>query len=298
MTSRTVTSLLLGFSMVAASPLAILAQQAAAPQPTGAIPQAADANAQPASALPQANVPQPAENAPAQPQQAVFVVPAGTKIPLSLRSSISTKTAMPGDAVYLTSEFPVIVGARVVIPAGVFIQGYVDGLQRPGKVKGRAQLMMHFVSMVFPNGVVIALPGAVDKIPGKTGAEVKDREGLIQESSTKASDVKTVSETTLTGAGVGGLVGIASGSPGMAVGIGAGAGAAAGVVEMMFKHGNEDIVFPEGSTVVMVMQRPLEVQEQQLAGMGNLTGYDGPAMSPINAAQMPLPKPKTQAQTN
>ena len=65
----------------------------------------------------------------------------------------------------------------------------------------------------------------------------------------------------------------------------------------MFKHG-DDIVFAEGSSVVMVMQRPLEVQEQQLAGMRNLTGYDGPEMTPVNAEQLPLPKPKPQPQTN
>jgi type IV secretion system protein VirB10 len=183
-----------------------------------------------------------------------------------------------------------------VIPAGVFVQGYVDGLKRGGNVKGRAELMMHFVSMAFPNGVVIALPGAVDNVPGTNGAEVKDKEGLIQQSSNKADDAKTIAGTTLTGAGVGGLAGYASGSPGLATGVGAGAGAAVGLVVTMFKHG-EDIVFPAGSSVIMVMQRPLQVQEQQLRGMGSLTGYDGPQMSPVNAEQLPMPKPKPQSQT-
>jgi len=285
MAFRTVTSLLIGFSLAAAGPLTALAQQAAP-----ASPEAATAGAQPVN-------PQPALAAALPPTQATFVVPAGTKIPLQLRTALSTKTAKPGDAVYLATTFPVIVGSRVVIPAGVFVQGYVDGLQRGGKVKGQAQLMMHFVSMAFPNGVVIALPGAVDKVPGTNGAEVKDKEGLITQSSNKAGDAKTIAGTTITGAGLGGLGGFASGSPGLGTGIGAGAGAAAGILITMFKHG-DDIVFPEGSSVVMVMQRPLEVQEQQLAGMSNLTGYDGPEMTPVNAEQLPLPKPKPQPQTN
>ena len=285
MTLRTVTSLLLGFSLAAAGPLTAQAQQAAP-----ASPEAAAAGAQPVN--PQ---PDPAAAVPAN--QTTFVVAAGTKIPLELRTAISTKTAKPGDAVYLSTTFPVIVGGRVVIPAGVFVQGYVDGLQRGGKVKGRAQLMMHFVSMAFPNGVVISLPGAVDKVPGTNGAEVKDKEGLIEQSSNKAGDAKTIAGTTITGAGLGGLGGYASGSPGLGTGIGAGAGAAAGILITMFKHG-DDIVFAEGSSVVMVMQRPLEVQEQQLAGMRNLTGYDGPEMTPVNAEQLPLPKPKPQPQTN
>jgi type IV secretion system protein VirB10 len=240
----------------------------------------------------------PAENAAPVNNQPVFVVPAGTKIPLTLRSAISTQTARPGDAVYLNSEFPVIVGSRVVIPAGVFVQGYIDGVQRGGKVKGRAQIMMHFVSMVFPNGVVIALPGAVDNVPGAQTAQVKDKEGLIEANgASKAQNAATVGGATMAGAGAGGLVGWAAGSPGLGVGVGAGAGAAAGIVEMMMKHGTE-ITFPAGTNVVMVMQRPLQVQEQQLSGMGNLTGYDGPKMAPVNAEQAPMPKPKPRTQSN
>jgi hypothetical protein len=298
MALRSVTSLLLGFSLAAAGSAAAQAPQdaAATPAATPAATEPAVQAAQPASATSQPAT-QPATTAAPATTGPVFVVPAGTKIPLTLRSALSTRTARPGDAVYLVSSFPVVVGSRVVIPAGVFVQGYVDGLQRAGQVKGRAQLMMHFVSMAFPNGVVIALPGAVDKVPGATGADVKDKEGLIEAQGTKAADAKTVGTTALTGAGVGGLVGWSTGTPGMATGIGAGVGAAAGMIAVMMKHG-QDIVFPEGTTVVMVMQRPLQVQEQQLAGMGNLTGYDGPEMTPVNAAQLPLPKPKPPIQTN
>ncbi len=271
-----------------------LAAQQAVPDNQQAAPPAA----QPVAAQAAAPV-TPAPVAEAAPETQKFVVPAGTKIPLSLRGAISTKTAKPGDAVYLITTFPVVVGSRVVIPAGVFVQGYVDGVQKPTKMKGNAQLMMHFVSMAFPNGVVIALPGAVDRVPGTNGSEVKDKEGLIQQSSTKAEDAKTIVGTTAGGAGLGALAGYAAGAnPGLGIGIGAGAGAAAGVLETMWKHGNTEIIFPEGSTLTMVMQRPLEVQEQQLAGMKNLTGYDGPEMTPVNAEQMPLPKPKPQPQTH
>jgi hypothetical protein len=299
MAFRTITSLLLGFSLAAAGVAVVESHQDAAaaqqPNPVPAPPPEPQQAAAPTPAAAQTPTPAPGQN--------LFVVPAGTKIPLTLRSALTTKTAKPGDAVYLQTNFPVIVGGRVVIPAGVFVQGYVDGLQRGGKVKGRAELMMHFVSMAFPNGVVIALPGAVDKIPGTNGAHVSDKEGLIEADSTKGKDAKTVATTTLAGATVGGLAGYASDSPGLGTGVGAAAGAAAGVIAIMAKRG-DDIVFPEGTSVIMVMQRPLEVQEQQLAGMSNLTGYDVPQMSPqmtpVNAQQMPLPKPKPQPapQTN
>jgi hypothetical protein len=284
MTLRSITSLLLGLSLAATGAVTLQAQQATAP----------------ADQAVKADSAQPAQAVPAPANQNVYVVPAGTKIPLVLKTALTTKTARPGDPVYLSTSFPVVVGARVVIPAGVYVQGYVDGLQRGGKVKGSAQLMMHFVSMAFPNGVVIALPGAVDKVPGTNGAEVKDKEGLIQQTSDKSGDAKTIAGTTLTGAGVGSLAGWAGGNVGAGAGIGAGVGAGVGIIETMMKRG-QDIVFPEGSSVVMVMQRPLAVQEQQLAGMGNLTGYDGPPMTPmtpVNAEQLPMPKPKPPQQTN
>jgi hypothetical protein len=289
MTRPNITSLiLLGAAVAAAGSLN--AQDASTPP----VPSAAASAPAPASAPAAASA--PAEGAP-QPSNQVFVIPAGTKIPLTLKSTISTQTARPGDAVYLTSDFPVIVGARVVVPAGVFVQGYVDGVERGGKVKGRAQIMMHFVSMVFPNGVVIALPGAVDSVPGAKDAQVKDKEGLIEGKSSKGEDAKTVGTGAMAGAGIGGIAGWAAGSPGLGLGVGAGAGAALGVLDMMMKHGS-DITFPAGTNVVMVMQRPLQVQEQQLQGMGTLTGYDGPNMTPVNAEQNALPKPKPQTQSN
>lgn len=254
---------------------------------------------QPAAAAAPSNAPagSPTANSDQNNSGQIFVIPAGTKVPLTLKSTISTQTAKAGDAVYLSSDFPVIEGGHVVIPAGVFVQGYIDGVERGGKVKGRAQIMMHFVSMAFPNGVVIPLPGAVDNVPGAQDAQVKDKEGLIEGKGNKVDDTKTVAGATITGAGVGGLAGWAAGSPGLGVGVGAGAGAAAGIVEMMMKHG-KDITFPAGTSVIMVMQRPLQVQAQQLAGMGGLTGYDGPNMTPVHADQGPMPKPKPQSQSN
>ena len=66
-----------------------------------------------------------------------YTVPAGTKFLLQLRSSINTKSAKPGDGVYLASTFPVVVGNRVMIPVGVYVQGVVDRVERAGHVKGK-----------------------------------------------------------------------------------------------------------------------------------------------------------------
>ena len=92
-------------------------------------------------------------------------MPAGTKVLLELRSAINTKSAKAGDGVYLSSTFPVVVGNRVMIPTGVYVQGVVDRVQRGG-MRTKAQLDMHFTSIIFPNGSVVEIPGVVDSVPG------------------------------------------------------------------------------------------------------------------------------------
>jgi len=71
-----------------------------------------------------AAAPQPAAAAP------TYTVPAGTKILLSLKNGINTKTAQQGDGVYLVSSFPVVGNSRVMVPVGVYVQGVVDRVQR------------------------------------------------------------------------------------------------------------------------------------------------------------------------
>src|ERR1700727_326989 len=113
--------------------------------------------------------------APAQATPQTFTVPAGTKVLLSLKSAINTKTAQRGDGVYMVSSFPVVENARVMIPVGVYVQGVVDRVQRPGRVKGRAQLDVHFTTMIFPNGQVVEVPGGLNSLPGSVGPKVKRR---------------------------------------------------------------------------------------------------------------------------
>jgi len=90
---------------------------------------------------------------------------------------------------------------------------------------------------------------------------------------------------------VGGLVGMGTGSMGKGIGIGAGAGAAVGVLTTLFTRGN-DIVFPQGTTLEMVLSRPLVVQQEQLAGMPAYTGIATSAPVGAGSQQSPAATPK------
>jgi type IV secretion system protein VirB10 len=251
----------------------LLALPAAAQTTTANVPQV-ESSATPS----QANVPQP------------VLVPAGTKVLLALRSAIDTKSARPGDGVYLQSSFPVVVGDKVVIPAGIYVQGVVDDVVRPGRIKGRAAVHMHFTSMIFPNGKVVMIPGQVNSLPGSAGPRVKDAEGTIEQSGSKGKDAGTIAQTTATGAEVGTIAGAASGNLGKGMLLGAATGGVVGLVTTLFTRGN-DVNIPQGSSVEMVLQRPLQLEPSQLAGM------NGNTVTPADytpAANQPRPMEKQQ----
>src|ERR1700733_11898148 len=208
---------------------------------------------------------------PAEAPSQTFTVPAGTKVLLSLKSGINTKTAQQGDGVYLVSSFPVVGGSRIMIPVGVYVQGVVDHVVRPGRVKGRAQINLHFTSMIFPNGSVVEVPGVLNSLPGSDGPKVKDSEGTVEQAGNKGRDVGNIAKGAAIGAGAGVFGGAETGNVAKGVGYGSLAGAAAGTLYTLFTRGN-DIVIPSGTSVEMVLQRPLVLQQSQLAGNNQANG--------------------------
>ena len=139
----------------------------------------------------------------AEPEKPTLTIPAGTRIPLSLKQAISTKTAKTGDPVYAETAFPFVVNDRVVIPAGTYIQGKIERAQRGGHVKGRAEVLIHFTSMIYPNGYTVLLGGSIENTPGAEQTTMKDSEGTIRQDSETGRKVKSAAE----GAGTGAVIG-------------------------------------------------------------------------------------------
>ncbi len=236
--------------------------------------------------------PQPAAPAvaAAAPAAHTYTVPAGTKVLLQLRNSINTKSAKAGDGVYLASTFPVVVGNRVMIPVGVYVQGVVDRVQRAGRVKGKAELDMHFTSIIFPNGSVVEVPGVVNSLPGAKNQQVKDDgEGTVQQDSDKTRNMGEVAKVAVPAGGtVGAIGGLGSGHP-LAGGIaGIGAGLATAGVVALFTRG-ADVNIDAGTQLEMVLQRPLLLQDENLAAAG--APGTAPALVPSPDQPKPISKP-------
>jgi type IV secretion system protein VirB10 len=267
-----------------------IAQTAGQPEAAPAVPPPAAAQppATPAvSPSAQPATPETPAAEPAAPAKKTYNVPAGTKVLLQLKSAINTKSAKAGDGVYLISVFPVVVGNRVMIPNGVYVQGVVDRVQRGGRVKGKAQLDMHFTSIIFPNGSVVEIPGVVDSVPGAKNQTVKDDgEGTIEQNGGKGHAAAETARIAIpVGAGAGTIGGGENGHPaeGGLAGLGAGA-ATVGVVALFTR--NADVDIPTGTQVEMVLQRPLQLEEENLAGVG--PPGTAPALVPASTQPRPI----------
>ncbi len=192
-----------------------------------------------------------------------FAVPVGTKIPLALISSVSTKSAMDGDRVYLETVFPILSNGRIVIPPGSFVSGTVTHSKRPGRVKGRAELYVRFDNLILPNGVTRDFRARVGSLDGRASEDLDRKEGSIRGEGNKGGDARTVGEAAAVGASVGAIGGSAASRAGMGAGIGAAAGATAGLVGVLVSRG-PDAVLAKGSTLEMVLDRDLSFTESEL----------------------------------
>lgn len=222
---------------------------------------------------------------------AEYTVTAGTRVPLSLINSVSTKHSVPGDRLYLQTVFPILVNSRIVIPPGSYVAGTVTEVKRPGRVKGRGELWVRFDSLTLPNGVTRDFRARVGGVDGLSDEELDKAEGKVKAEGNVAGDARTIGEAAAAGASVGVIAGAASGHYGMGTAIGGAAGAAAGMIGVLLSRG-PDAVLAKGSTIEMVLDRAVDFNEADL----NFGNYQPPpppseAPSPAPAKNGSIPSP-------
>jgi len=190
------------------------------------------------------------------------VIPGGAKVPLLLKQAISTKNAREGDAVYAETAFPYVVNEHILIPAGTYIQGKISRVEKPGRSQKRAELLIHFTSMIYPSGYTVMLPGAVDNTPGADDKGVKDEEGTIQADKDTGKRVEDAAKGAAVGGAAGSIAGAAAGGFNGAR-YGGLAGLAGGVAWALLKHG-PDVKLEVGTSIEMVIQRDVPVDAARI----------------------------------
>ena len=188
-----------------------------------------------------------------------LVIPAGTRIPIALKNTISTKANHEGDPIYAQSTFPVAVDDKIIVPAGTYVQGKIISIKPAGHIKGRAEVLIHFTSLIYPSGYTVMLPGSLENAPGVDNAKVKDKEGTIQGDGNKGKTAATIAGPAANGALIGA---VARGGEGAL--IGAGIGGAIGTTIAALTHGNEVKMMP-GTTLEVVLQRDVAVDGNRIS---------------------------------
>ncbi len=206
------------------------------------------------------NVTSPAPSAnSAAASAAQLSIPAGTQVPIALKQAISSKGSRDGDPVYAETTFPVVApDGRVLVPAGTYVQGRITNIKRGGRFKGKAEVLMHFTTLIYPSGYTVLLPGSVERAPGVDKSSVKDQEGTIKSDSQTGEKVGAIATSAGSGALIGGITNGGKGAL-----IGAGIGGAVGTAIAMLTRGN-DIKMDAGTTLEMVIQRDVPVDAAQV----------------------------------
>jgi type IV secretion system protein VirB10 len=192
---------------------------------------------------------------------------AGTRIPLAVMNTVSSRNAAPGQQVYLQTIFPVVVENRIVIPAGSHVTGVITDSQRPGRVAGRGELFLRFDTLILPGGAALDLRARIGSLDGGHGGRVSDEEGRITSEGRVGRDAWLLGLSTAAGA----LLALchASGAAGAARGTdaaaGAGAGGALGLGTVLRARGPEAML-RQGSTLEMVLTRDLKLTADEIGG--------------------------------
>ncbi|MBI3661515.1 MAG: hypothetical protein HY234_00470 [Acidobacteria bacterium] len=217
-----------------------------------------------------------------------IILPAGTRLPLVVHNSLTTRSARPGDPVYLETLFPITQGSRIIIPAGSYVHGEVVEARRAGKVKGRAEILIRLNQLILPNGYTVSF-NAVPSGAGTGGNEQVEAEGKIKGDSDKSSDVGTVLRTTTTGTAIGAGIGSLAGNARRGLGVGTLVGAATGLMAVLLTRG-PDAELPRGSNVDATLDRPLYLDSSQInfTDPGRASALPGPAnRQPVRSNRFP-----------
>lgn len=157
----------------------------------------------------------------------IIVIPADTELVVELLGDINTNDSKEGERFQ----------ARVVSPSelnGAIVEGRIDKIQKPGRIKRRAALTLSFNQIHLSENRWANYNAILTEVLPVKGDNIKkvDTEGTVEGKSSVKTDIIKVGAATGTGLVVGAIVGGPVGA-----GVGAGVGAAFGVGAVVVDRG-------------------------------------------------------------
>ena len=149
---------------------------------------------------------------PPAPKPNVVTIEAGTSLHIRLQGPLSSERNKVGDTFHATLDQPVVIDGFVIAERGARAEGRVTELERSGKVKGLARLVLELTRITTSDG---------QNLQVQTAAFERKAE------STRKSDAAKIGIGAAIGAAIGGIAG---GGKGAATGAGVGGATGAGGV--------------------------------------------------------------------
>jgi hypothetical protein len=173
------------------------------------------------------------------PEYREVTIPAGTLLPASLQSALTSDATRVEAPVRATLRRPVLVDGVEALPAGTTVYGSVTSAQESGRVKGRAALSFRF--------------NRIDTLDGGRAAIASNTITRVAPA-TKKKDAAKIAGGAAGGAIVGGLLG---GGDGAAKGAAVGGAAGTGVV---LATKGEEVRLTVGTPISVRLTAPLTVR--------------------------------------
>jgi uncharacterized membrane protein len=163
-------------------------------------------------------------------------VPADSVIGIRLESGVSSETSRVEDRVLARVTRDVKIDGQTAIPSGARLEGYVNTVDRGGKMRGRARVGVRFTTLVLSDD---------EHVPVQTETIFRDGEPPSNEATSK------IGASAVVGAILGAVIGGRKGAA-----IGGTAGAAGGTAAVMAGDRNEASI-PAGSPLTVRLTAPV-----------------------------------------
>lgn len=163
----------------------------------------------------------------------IAVVPVGAQFDVRLQGPLNSGTATVEQRFEATTLVDYSEGARVIIPAGSLVRGFVSSVRAAGKIDRRGSLTLSFDELRIGSRTYRLRAAVTEAIDAKAG-----------------DDIKRVGAASVVGAIIGGIIG---GTRGALLGILVGGGGTIAATE------GSDVDLPAGTILRIRLDQPLEI---------------------------------------
>jgi hypothetical protein len=188
------------------------------------------------------------------PRSQSVTVPAGTLFHCRVQQTLTTRLNFQGDAFTANISEPVMMDGHEVIPVGATVEGRIALLERPGRVRGVAEMRLVVEAITFPDGRSFPLSALLMTAYGADDVRVVDGEGTVKGPSSRRETAEEIGG----GSAVGSLVGLLFGQPWIGVAV----GGTAGFVDRV-RRGGKDLHIPAGTQLNYQLIRPLQLYRDE-----------------------------------